>query len=64
MVLLSALTMDDSEQMFEYGCHEGNLGLSNILSGARADERAAAEAAKQGITVAPRAVPTGAEGER
>ena len=31
------LTMDDSEQMFEYGCHEGNLGLSNILSGARAD---------------------------
>jgi len=58
------LTMDDSEQMFEYGCHEGNLGLSNILSGARADEKTADEAAKRGITVAPRAIPTAAEGER
>lgn len=34
-------------QNFEYACHEGNNGMMNQLSGARADERAAAEAAKQ-----------------
>ena len=32
------------EQIFEYACHEGNYGLSGILSGARADEAAAAAA--------------------
>jgi len=34
--------------MFEFACHEGNYGLANTLSGARADERkaAAAEAAR------------------
>ncbi len=31
--------------MFEYACHEGNYGMPNILSGARAAERAAAEEA-------------------
>ncbi len=31
---------DPSQQPFEYACHEGNYGLKNILSGARADERA------------------------
>ena len=25
------------EPMFEYACHEGNYGLLNILSGARAE---------------------------
>ena len=34
-------------QNFEYGCHEGNHGMMNQLSGSRADERAAEEAAKQ-----------------
>ena len=34
-------------QNFEYACHEGNHGMMNQLSGARADERAAAEAARQ-----------------
>ncbi len=29
-------------QIFEVACHEGNLGLANILSGHRAEERAAA----------------------
>jgi hypothetical protein len=33
------LTRDDSQQVFEYGCHEGNLGLEHILSAARAEER-------------------------
>jgi len=35
------LTRDDSQPVFEYGCHEGNLGLEHILSAARAEERAA-----------------------
>jgi hypothetical protein len=33
-------------QNFEYACHEGNNGMMNQLSGARADERRAPEAAK------------------
>ena len=33
---------DPSQQPFEYACHEGNYGLKNILSGARAEERARA----------------------
>ena len=28
--------------MFEYACHEGNYSMFNILSGARADDLAAA----------------------
>jgi hypothetical protein len=36
------LTRDDSQQVFEYACHEGNRGLEHILSAARAEERAAA----------------------
>jgi hypothetical protein len=32
--------------MFEYACHEANYSLTDILRGARADEIAAAEAAK------------------
>jgi hypothetical protein len=39
------------EAIYEYSCHEGNYGLQGILAGARADEKAAAEAAK---TSAPR----------
>ena len=32
--------------MYEYACHEGNYGLVGQLSGARAEEKAAAETAK------------------
>lgn len=32
--------------LFEYACHEGNYGMYNILSGARAAEKAAAEGAR------------------
>jgi hypothetical protein len=32
--------------LYEYACHEGNYGLANSLSGARADERAAKKAGK------------------
>jgi hypothetical protein len=34
--------------VYEYACHEGNLGLQGILAGARADERAETDAAKKG----------------
>jgi hypothetical protein len=34
--------------IYEYACHEGNYGMANILSGARADEKALEEAAKKG----------------
>ena len=33
------LTRDNSQPVFEYACHEGNLGLEHILSAARAEER-------------------------
>ena len=32
--------------LYEYACHEGNYGMFNLLAGARADERAAAEAGR------------------
>lgn len=34
-------------QIFEYGCHEGNYGMRNMLSASRAEEKAAAEASKR-----------------
>ncbi len=34
--------------MFEYACHEGNYAMDGILGGARAEERAAAEAVPTG----------------
>ncbi len=40
------LTRDASQPLFEYGCHEGNYGLRNILSAARAEEQAAKDKAK------------------
>jgi hypothetical protein len=33
------LTKDPTQQVFEYACHEGNYGLHNILSAARAEEQ-------------------------
>jgi hypothetical protein len=35
------LTLDESQPVYEYACHEGNEGLRGILSAARAEERAA-----------------------
>ena len=37
---------DDQYELVEYACHEGNYGMFNILSGARAKDRAAAGAGK------------------
>jgi len=33
--------------IFEHACHEGNYSLSNLLAGARLDEKRAADAAKE-----------------
>ena len=41
------LNLDPGYQMFEYACHEGNTAVSNILGGARAQERAGSESAKR-----------------
>jgi len=41
------LKRDDNYGYFEYACHEGNYSLFNILSGARADEKAVADAANK-----------------
>jgi hypothetical protein len=40
------LKKDPAAAIFEYSCHEGNRSMSNMLSGARAEERAAEEAAR------------------
>jgi hypothetical protein len=40
------LTKDPTQQIFEYACHEGNYGLRNILSAARAEEKEARDAAR------------------
>ena len=55
---------DESQRPFEYACHEGNYAMRNILSGARADERADAEAAAKGLPRPQRPDSRGAEGER
>jgi hypothetical protein len=36
------LPMKKGEELFEYACHEANYGLTNVLSGARAAEKAPA----------------------
>jgi hypothetical protein len=42
------LPMSKNDQpMYEYACHEGNYALPGILAGARADEKAAQEAASK-----------------
>jgi hypothetical protein len=54
----------DAERPFEYACHEGNYGLRNILSAARAEESAIADAAKKGLAgPRPSEFPREAEGE-
>ena len=34
--------------IYEYACHEGNYGMFGILGAARAQDKAAADAAKKG----------------
>jgi hypothetical protein len=40
------IPMTKAEVMYEYACHEGNYGLTNILAGARAQEKAKEQADK------------------
>jgi len=40
------LTADPGYRIYEYACHEGNYAIANILSGARAVEKAAAKSPK------------------
>jgi hypothetical protein len=35
--------------LYEYACHEGNYSMENILKGARAQEKEAADALKKNI---------------
>jgi hypothetical protein len=43
-----ALPMSKTEgPIFEYACHEGNYGMTNMLAGARAEEKAAGAEAKK-----------------
>ena len=44
---LTLLSKDPDARVFEYACHEGNISMSNMLSGARAEEKAAEEAKRQ-----------------
>ncbi len=37
-------------QLYEYGCHEGNYGMENILRGERVQERMAAESSGEAVT--------------
>ncbi|PWT82499.1 MAG: hypothetical protein C5B57_08570 [Blastocatellia bacterium] len=48
--LFLPLTTQPGYQVLPYECHEGNLALHNILSAARAEDRAADEATKRGLT--------------
>jgi hypothetical protein len=45
--LVFPLYKDPDARVFEYACHEGNISMSNMLSGARAEEKAKEEAAKR-----------------
>ena len=39
---------EDTYGYFEYGCHEGNYAMPNLLAGSRAEEKRRAEAAARG----------------
>jgi hypothetical protein len=41
------LTEDDTQAILEYACHEGNYGLANILSAARARDRQSSHEARE-----------------
>jgi hypothetical protein len=58
------LKLDNGYIMAEYACHEGNYAMFNILSGARADERAAADAAAKGLSAPSQGGGRGGRGGR
>jgi hypothetical protein len=44
--VLIPLTRNTGYELYEYACHEGNYAMTNILSGARAQERPSAQPAR------------------
>jgi hypothetical protein len=54
--LLLPLTVNPGYQVLPYECHEGNLAIANILSAARAEDRAAEEARRKGVAPPPPSV--------
>jgi hypothetical protein len=57
------LTIDPTQRVFEYGCHEGNYAMFHILSAGRSDDKRTEDLAKRGIMLARPPIPTEAEGE-
>jgi hypothetical protein len=57
------LTQPPGFQMFAYECHEGNLGLRNILSAERAEDRALVDDLAKGIIRPRKPVQGTSEGE-
>ena len=49
------LTVNDKEPLLPYECHEGNYGLKNILSAARADEQKAMTSPREAAPADPSA---------
>jgi hypothetical protein len=43
------ITSQPNYQIYEYGCHEGNIAMRNALTAERAYEKAAADAAAKGL---------------
>jgi hypothetical protein len=41
--ILIPLTRNDNYQLLEYACHEGNIAMGDILSGARAEEKSSTD---------------------
>ena len=60
--MLLQLTQPPGFRMFPYECHEGNLGLRNILSAERAEDKALDEDLKRGV-IRPRRPPQGGDAE-
>jgi hypothetical protein len=54
LVPLQADRSPNAYELWEYACHEGNYALANMLSAARAEERAEAEAAAKPPAAAKR----------
>jgi hypothetical protein len=52
---MNLMKVPDAEGPFEYACNEGNYGLRNILTAARAEEAEIKAAAAKGIVKAPSA---------
>ena len=53
---------EESYGYFEYGCHEGNYAMKNLLSGSRAEEKRRAEAVKRGEKIPEYVEPAGRGG--